>query len=674
MAKNLLLWLVIAVVLMSLFESFTSSDASNARTYDYTSFVKEVQQGQIQEVVFDGNVINGLKRSGEKFVTVMPMADRALLDSLIVNNVRTSGTKPEEPNVLLSIFISWFPMLLLIFVWIFFMRSMNGGSKGNPLSFGKSKAKLLSENQVKTTFADVAGCDEAKEDVEELVDFLKDPTKYSKLGGRIPRGVLMVGPPGTGKTLLARAIAGEAKVPFFSISGSDFVEMFVGVGASRVRDMFQTAKKNAPCIIFIDEIDAVGRKRGVGLGGGHDEREQTLNQLLVEMDGFDGFEAVIVIAATNRPDVLDPALLRPGRFDRQVMVGLPDVRGREQILKVHMRKVPLDKDVDPALLARGTPGFSGAELANLVNEAALGAARSNKRVVSMIDFEQAKDKLLMGAERRSMAMNEHEKINTAYHESGHTIVGRLVPDHDPVYKVSIIPRGRALGVTMYLPEQDRYSHTKQYLLSMICSLFAGRIAEGMIFGDEKITTGASNDIERATDLARKMVTRWGMSKKLPPMQFDQDSDKSMYLGGGTTQTMPVSEKTTLIIDEEISEIINSCYAKATKLLEENRDILEAMKDALLKYETLDAMQIDDLMARRPCRPPTLSETIKNDENKSSDNNGQETKKEDGEKVEGSDGAQKEPTEQKDDAQNTSKEENIQATDDSAKISEDNDKK
>lgn len=674
MAKNLLLWLVIAVVLMSLFESFTSSDASNARTYDYTSFVKEVQQGQIQEVVFDGNVINGLKRSGEKFVTVMPMADRALLDSLIVNNVRTSGTKPEEPNVLLSIFISWFPMLLLIFVWIFFMRSMNGGSKGNPLSFGKSKAKLLSENQVKTTFADVAGCDEAKEDVEELVDFLKDPTKYSKLGGRIPRGVLMVGPPGTGKTLLARAIAGEAKVPFFSISGSDFVEMFVGVGASRVRDMFQTAKKNAPCIIFIDEIDAVGRKRGVGLGGGHDEREQTLNQLLVEMDGFDGFEAVIVIAATNRPDVLDPALLRPGRFDRQVMVGLPDVRGREQILKVHMRKVPLDKDVDPALLARGTPGFSGAELANLVNEAALGAARSNKRVVSMIDFEQAKDKLLMGAERRSMAMNEHEKINTAYHESGHTIVGRLVPDHDPVYKVSIIPRGRALGVTMYLPEQDRYSHTKQYLLSMICSLFAGRIAEGMIFGDEKITTGASNDIERATDLARKMITRWGMSKKLPPMQFDQDSDKSMYLGGGTTQTMPVSEKTTLIIDEEISEIINSCYAKATKLLEENRDILEAMKDALLKYETLDAMQIDDLMARRPCRPPTLSETIKNDENKSSDNNGQETKKEDGEKVEGSDGAQKEPTEQKDDAQNTSKEENIQATDDSAKISEDNDKK
>ncbi|SPT69993.1 ATP-dependent zinc metalloprotease FtsH [Anaerobiospirillum thomasii] len=615
MVKNIVLWVVIAVVLMSLFESFNSGE-SQGRTMDYTTFVHEVSQDQVQEVVFNGQVINGVKRSGEKFTTVMPIHDSAILDSLLTHNVRATGTKPEEPSLLFSILVSWFPMLLLIGVWLFYMRSMQGGSKGNPMSFGKSKAKLLSENQVKTTFADVAGCDEAKEDVEELVDFLKDPSKYQKLGGRIPRGVLMVGPPGTGKTLLARAIAGEAKVPFFSISGSDFVEMFVGVGASRVRDMFATAKKNAPCIIFIDEIDAVGRKRGIGMGGGHDEREQTLNQLLVEMDGFEGFEAVIVIAATNRPDVLDPALLRPGRFDRQVMVGLPDVRGREQILKVHMRRVPVAKDVDAAVLARGTPGFSGAELANLVNEAALAAARANLRNVTMREFELAKDKLLMGAERRSMAMNEHEKINTAYHEAGHTIVGRLVPDHDPVYKVSIIPRGRALGVTMYLPEQDRYSHSKQYLLSNICTLFAGRIAEGLMFGDSAVTTGASNDIERATDIARKMVTRWGMSDKLPPMQFDQDRDASLYLGGGTTQTMPISDKTTLIIDEEVSGIINSCYAKAKSLLEENKDILEAMKDALLKYETLDALQIDDLMARRPCRPPVPESSDSKDDDKS----------------------------------------------------------
>ncbi|WP_303962645.1 ATP-dependent zinc metalloprotease FtsH [Succinatimonas hippei] len=605
MAKNLILWLVIAVILMSLFDSFTTRE-STGRTMDYTTFVREVEQDQIQEAVFDGQVINGIRRSGETFVTVMPIHDNAILNTLISHNVRTSGTKPEETSLLTSILISWFPMLLLIGVWIYFSRQMQGGGKGNPLSFGKSKAKLLGENQIKTTFADVAGCDEAKEDVEELVDFLKDPSKYQKLGGRIPRGVLMVGPPGTGKTLLARAIAGEAKVPFFSISGSDFVEMFVGVGASRVRDMFQTAKKNAPCIIFIDEIDAVGRKRGVGLGGGHDEREQTLNQLLVEMDGFEGFEAVIVIAATNRPDVLDPALLRPGRFDRQVVVGLPDVRGREQILKVHMRKVPLGADVDAAVLARGTPGFSGADLANLVNEAALAAARANLRVVSMQQFEEAKDKLLMGAERRSLVMNDHEKANTAYHEAGHTIVGRLVPEHDPVYKVSIIPRGRALGVTMYLPEQDRYSQSKQYLLSNISTLFAGRIAEEMMFGEAAVTTGASNDIERATDIARRMVTRWGMSKRLPPMQFDQDSERSMFLGGGTTQTMPLSDKTTLIIDEEVSKIINSCYEKAEKLLQENKDILEAMKEALLKYETLDAEQIDDLMARRPCRAPSSS--------------------------------------------------------------------
>ncbi len=604
MAKNLILWLVIAVILMSLFESFNTSDTPG-RTMDYTTFVQEVQQDQVQEVIFNGQVINGIKRNGEQFVTVMPIHDSAILDSLLSHNVRASGTKPEEPSMLMSILVSWFPMLLLIGVWIFFMRQSQGGGRGNPLSFGKSKAKLLSENQVKTTFADVAGCDEAKEDVEELVDFLKDPSKYSKLGGRIPRGVLMVGPPGTGKTLLARAIAGEAKVPFFSISGSDFVEMFVGVGASRVRDMFQTAKKNAPCIIFIDEIDAVGRKRGAGLGGGHDEREQTLNQLLVEMDGFEGFEAVIVIAATNRPDVLDPALLRPGRFDRQVVVGLPDVRGREQILKVHMRKVPLAKDVDPAVLARGTPGFSGAELANLVNEAALAAARANLRTVTMHEFELAKDKLLMGVERKSMAMTEHEKINTAYHESGHTIVGRLMPDHDPVYKVSIIPRGRALGVTMYLPEQDRYSQSKQYLLSNISTLFAGRIAEGLMFGDDAVTTGASNDIERATDIARKMVTRWGMSKRLPPMQFDQDNEKALYLGGGSTQTMSISDKTAMIIDEEVYEIINICYQRAQDILEHNKDILEAIKDALLKYETLDAEQIDDLMARKPCRPPAV---------------------------------------------------------------------
>ena len=602
MAKNLILWLVIAIILMSLFESFNSSEPTG-RTMDYTSFVSAVQTDQVQEVVFDGAVINGIKRNGEQFTTVMPIHDSALLNSLLNHNVRTSGTRPEEPSLLTSILISWMPMILLIAVWIFFMRQMNGGAKGNPLSFGKSKAKLLSDSQVKTTFADVAGCDEAKEDVVELVDFLRDPSKYQKLGGRIPRGVLMVGPPGTGKTLLARAIAGEAKVPFFSISGSDFVEMFVGVGASRVRDMFAQAKKNAPCIVFIDEIDAVGRKRGVGLGGGHDEREQTLNQLLVEMDGFEGFEAVIVIAATNRPDVLDPALLRPGRFDRQVTVGLPDVRGREQILKVHMKKVPLDNDVDPAVLARGTPGFSGAELANLVNEAALAAARANQRTVCMKDFDQARDKLLMGAERRSLIMNEHERANTAYHEAGHAIVGKLVPDHDPVYKVSIIPRGRALGVTSYLPEQDRYSQSKQYLLSRICALFAGRVAEEIAFGEDAVTTGASNDIERATDIARRMVTRWGYSKRLPPMQFDQDQDQSQYLGGGHVATLPVSDKTTLIIDEEVTAIINSCYARAKRLLTDNRDILEAMKDALLKYETIDATQIDDLMNRRPVRPP-----------------------------------------------------------------------
>lgn len=618
MTKNLILWLVIAVILMTLFESFNSSDNSG-RMEDYTSFVREVQSDQIQEVVFDGKVINGVKKNGERFLTVMPLSDPAIIDSLLSHNVRASGTKPEEQSLLLSIFVSWFPMLLLIGVWIFFSRQMQGGSKGNPLSFGKSKAKLLSENQIKTTFDDVAGCDEAKEDVVELVDFLKDPTKYSKLGGRIPRGVLMVGPPGTGKTLLARAIAGEAKVPFFSISGSDFVEMFVGVGASRVRDMFAQAKKNAPCIIFIDEIDAVGRKRGVGMGGGHDEREQTLNQLLVEMDGFEGFEAVIIIAATNRPDVLDPALLRPGRFDRQVVVGLPDVRGREQILNVHVKKVPLGKDVDTATIARGTPGFSGAELANLVNEAALNAARHNKRVVSMNEFEEAKDKLLMGAERRSMAMNEHEKINTAYHEAGHAIVGKLVPEHDPVYKVSIIPRGRALGVTMYLPEQDKVSQSRIGLLSNISTLFAGRIAEELMFGTDAVTTGASNDIERATQIARSMVTRWGFSKRLAPMQYEKDNEGSPYLGGSSTTMISMSDETAKIIDEEVTEIINSCYKKAQDLLEANKDILENMKDALLKYETIDADQIDDLMNRKEVRPPRKVGDAKSSDQKSDDN-------------------------------------------------------
>lgn len=618
MTKNLILWLVIAVILMTLFESFNSSDNSG-RMEDYTSFVREVQSDQIQEVVFDGKVINGVKKNGERFLTVMPLSDPAIIDSLLSHNVRASGTKPEEQSLLLSIFVSWFPMLLLIGVWIFFSRQMQGGSKGNPLSFGKSKAKLLSENQIKTTFDDVAGCDEAKEDVVELVDFLKDPTKYSKLGGRIPRGVLMVGPPGTGKTLLARAIAGEAKVPFFSISGSDFVEMFVGVGASRVRDMFAQAKKNAPCIIFIDEIDAVGRKRGVGMGGGHDEREQTLNQLLVEMDGFEGFEAVIIIAATNRPDVLDPALLRPGRFDRQVVVGLPDVRGREQILNVHVKKVPLGKDVDTATIARGTPGFSGAELANLVNEAALNAARHNKRVVSMNEFEEAKDKLLMGAERRSMAMNEHEKINTAYHEAGHAIVGKLVPEHDPVYKVSIIPRGRALGVTMYLPEQDKVSQSRIGLLSNISTLFAGRIAEELMFGTDAVTTGASNDIERATQIARSMVTRWGFSKRLAPMQYEKDNEGSAYLGGSSTTMISMSDETAKIIDEEVTEIINSCYKKAQDLLEANKDILENMKDALLKYETIDSDQIDDLMNRKEVRPPRKVGDAKSSDQKSDDN-------------------------------------------------------
>lgn len=602
MAKNLILWLVIAVVLMSLFQSFSPTDNSG-RQLDYSSFVRDVAQDQIREVHIDGKVINGQKRDGEKFTTVMPMQDNQLINDLLNHNVRVVGDKPEEPSLLASIFISWFPMLLLIGVWIFFMRQMQGGGGGKgAMSFGKSKARLMGEDQIKTTFADVAGCDEAKEEVKELVDYLRDPSRFQKLGGKIPKGILMVGQPGTGKTLLAKAIAGEAKVPFFSISGSDFVEMFVGVGASRVRDMFDQAKKAAPCIIFIDEIDAVGRQRGAGLGGGHDEREQTLNQMLVEMDGFEGHEAIIVIAATNRPDVLDPALLRPGRFDRQVVVGLPDVRGREQILKVHMRKVPLGDDVDASLIARGTPGFSGADLANLVNEAALFAARGNKRLVTMSEFERAKDKIMMGAERKSMVMSESEKEMTAYHEAGHAIVGRMVPEHDPVYKVSIIPRGRALGVTMYLPEQDRWSHSKQYLESMISSLYGGRLAEEIIYGSERVTTGASNDIERATELARKMVTQWGMSERLGPMLYAEE-DGEVFLGRSMAKAKHMSDDTARIIDTEIKQIINNNYERSKQILMDNMDILHAMKDALMKYETIDAHQIDDLMLRREVRLP-----------------------------------------------------------------------
>ncbi|WP_421329200.1 ATP-dependent zinc metalloprotease FtsH [Aeromonas veronii] len=602
MAKNLILWLVIAVVLMSVFNSFSPSDTTS-RQLDYSSFVKEVTQEQIREVRMDGKVINGVKRTGERFTTIIPAPDPQLLNDMLNHNVKVMGEKPEEPSLLTSIFISWFPMLLLIGVWVFFMRQMQGGGGKGAMSFGKSKARLMSEDQIKTTFADVAGCDEAKEEVKELVDYLRDPSKFQKLGGKIPTGVLLVGPPGTGKTLLAKAIAGEAKVPFFTISGSDFVEMFVGVGASRVRDMFEQAKKSSPCIIFIDEIDAVGRQRGAGLGGGHDEREQTLNQMLVEMDGFEGNEGIIVIAATNRPDVLDPALLRPGRFDRQVVVGLPDVRGREQILKVHMRKVPLADDVNPALIARGTPGFSGADLANLVNEAALFSARESRRVVSMAEFEKAKDKIMMGAERRSMVMKESEKEMTAYHEAGHAIIGRVVPDHDPVYKVSIIPRGRALGVTMYLPEQDRWSHSKQHLESMISSLYGGRLAEELIYGAEKVSTGASNDIERATDIARKMVTQWGMSERLGPMLYAEE-DGEVFLGRSMAKAKHMSDDTARIIDAEVKQVIDRNYDRAKQILLDNMDVLHSMKDALMKYETIDAKQIDDLMARREVRAPS----------------------------------------------------------------------
>src|SRR5690554_3948080 len=603
MAKNLVLWLIIAAVLLMVFQNF--SPTTTGQQVNYSQFVEMVQQGQVNKVTIDGLEIQGTRGDGSQFQTIRPqVADNKLMDDLLANKVEVIGKEPERQSLWTQLLVAAFPILIIIALFVFFMRQMQGGGGGKgPMSFGKSKARLMSEDQIKTTFADVAGVDEAKEDVKELVDFLRDPSKFQRLGGSIPKGVLMVGQPGTGKTLLAKAIAGEAKVPFFSISGSDFVEMFVGVGASRVRDMFEQAKKQSPCIIFIDEIDAVGRHRGAGMGGGHDEREQTLNQLLVEMDGFEGNEGVIVIAATNRPDVLDPALLRPGRFDRQVVVGLPDILGREQILKVHMKKVPLADGIDPALIARGTPGFSGADLANLVNEAALFAARANSKVVSMDDFEKAKDKIMMGAERKSMVMNEKEKRNTAYHESGHAIVGRLVPEHDPVYKVSIIPRGRALGVTMFLPEEDKYSHSKRFLTSSICSLFGGRIAEELTLGFEGVTTGASNDIERATSLARNMVTRWGLSEKLGPLQYDTDSEEP-FLGRSAGQSHTVySPETAQRIDEEVRNIIDTCYETAKQILIDNRDKLDMMAEALMKYETIDRFQIDDIMAGKEPRPP-----------------------------------------------------------------------
>ncbi|KIY37834.1 MULTISPECIES: ATP-dependent zinc metalloprotease FtsH [Pseudomonas] len=604
MAKNLILWLIIAAVLVTVMNNFSSPN--EPQTLNYSDFIQQVKDGKVERVTVDGYIITGKRADGDNFKTVRPaITDNGLIGDLVDNHVIVEGKQPEQQSIWTQLLVASFPILVIIAVFMFFMRQMQGGAggKGGPMSFGKSKARLLSEDQVKTTLADVAGCDEAKEEVGELVEFLRDPGKFQRLGGRIPRGVLMVGPPGTGKTLLAKAIAGEAKVPFFTISGSDFVEMFVGVGASRVRDMFEQAKKHAPCIIFIDEIDAVGRHRGAGMGGGHDEREQTLNQLLVEMDGFEMNDGIIVIAATNRPDVLDPALLRPGRFDRQVVVGLPDIRGREQILKVHMRKVPVGENVNPAVIARGTPGFSGADLANLVNEASLFAARSNKRLVEMKEFELAKDKIMMGAERKTMVMSEKEKQNTAYHEAGHAIVGRLVPEHDPVYKVSIIPRGRALGVTMFLPEEDRYSLSKRALISQICSLYGGRIAEEMTLGFDGVTTGASNDIMRASQIARNMVTKWGLSEKLGPLMYAEEEGEVFLGRSAGSQHASVSGETAKLIDSEVRSIIDHCYATAKQLLIDNRDKLEAMTEALMKYETIDADQIDDIMAGRTPREP-----------------------------------------------------------------------
>ena len=603
LAKNIVLWIVIAVVVATVVSNF-STRAGAEPEIAYSTFLDEVRSGTVDEVVFKGDQLKGQRKNGDRFVVNNPETDYSeLIGALVKSNIKFSKAPAERQSLLTQLLISSFPILLLIAVWVYFMRQMQGGAGGRgAMSFGKSRARLLGEDQVQVTFADVAGVDEAKEEVVEIVEFLKDPAKFQRLGGKIPRGVLMVGSPGTGKTLLARAIAGEAKVPFFTISGSDFVEMFVGVGASRVRDMFEQAKKHAPCIIFIDEIDAVGRHRGAGLGGGHDEREQTLNQLLVEMDGFEGTEGVIVIAATNRPDVLDPALLRPGRFDRQVVVPLPDVRGREQILKVHMRKLPLAEDVRPQIIARGTPGFSGADLANLVNEAALFAARANRRTVSMDEFERAKDKIMMGAERRSMVMDDQEKKLTAYHEAGHAIVGLSVPEHDPVYKVTIIPRGRALGVTMFLPEQDRYSISKRRLESKIATLFGGRLAEEMIFGPESVTTGASNDIERATDIARNMVTRWGLSDRLGPLTYSEESGE-VFLGRSVTQHKQVSDVTAHAIDEEVRSLIDSNYNRAKTVLDTHLDKLHKMAEALIKYETIDETQIKDIMQGRDPQPP-----------------------------------------------------------------------
>ncbi len=605
MAKNLILWMIIAGVLLMVFNNI--NQGTSEETVNYSDFIREVNNGRVEAVEFSGINLTGVRSDNTRFRTTLPsIGDDRLLDDLLENGVEVIGREPERQSIWAQLLVAGFPVLIIIALFFFFMRQMQGGGvggKGGPMSFGKSKAKLLGEDQIKVTFADVAGVDEAKEDVKELVDFLREPDKFQRLGGRIPRGVLMVGQPGTGKTLLAKAIAGEAKVPFFSISGSDFVEMFVGVGASRVRDMFDQAKKQSPCIIFIDEIDAVGRHRGAGLGGGHDEREQTLNQLLVEMDGFEGNDGVIVMAATNRPDVLDPALLRPGRFDRQVVVGLPDIRGREQILKVHMRNVPIDERVEASVIARGTPGFSGADLANLVNEAALFAARANRRLVTMEEFEKAKDKIMMGAERKSMVMSEKERINTAYHEAGHAIVGRLMPEHDPVYKVSIIPRGRALGVTMFLPEEDRYSISRRAILGQICSLYGGRIAEEMTLGKEGVTTGASNDIQRATEMARNMVTKWGLTDELGPLLYSEDEGEVFLGRSAAHQAKTVSVDTAIAIDREVRRIVDECYDRAKEILEGNRDILELMKDALMEYETIDTDQIDDIMARKKPRPP-----------------------------------------------------------------------
>ena len=603
MVKNIILWVVIALVMMTVFKNFSNSSMSEEITY--SQFISDIKTGRIGTVSIEGNSITGNHTDGTRFTTYSPETNNdSLIGTLLENNVEIKGAEPNKNSFWAHALISWFPIILLLGIWIYFMRQMQGGGgRGGALSFGKSRARLLSEDQVKITFSDVAGVEEAKQEVSELVEFLRDPGKFQKLGGKIPSGVLMIGSPGTGKTLLAKAIAGEAKVPFFTISGSDFVEMFVGVGASRVRDMFEQAKKHSPCIIFIDEIDAVGRHRGAGLGGGHDEREQTLNQLLVEMDGFEGNEGVIVIAATNRPDVLDPALLRPGRFDRQVVVPLPDIRGREQILKVHMRKVALGDNVKPNIIARGTPGFSGADLSNLVNEAALFAARANKKCIDMEEFERSKDKIMMGAERRSLVMSEEEKRLTAYHESGHAIVGRLVPSHDPVYKVTIIPRGRALGVTMFLPEEDRLSYSKELLDSQISSLFGGRIAEELIFDRSKVTTGASNDIERATQLARNMVTKWGLSEKLGPLTYGEE-DGEVFLGHSVTQHKVISDETSHTIDEEIRNIINKNYKRSEQILKKNIDKLHLMADALIKYETIDADQIDDIMKGKAPRPPS----------------------------------------------------------------------